>query len=439
MNRNSSFLRDAFIAGLIITGAVAAPSASGQVIDVVSMAPDPVTGAPAIRLTGFAADAEVDVSFIRTPPDGVPPSFRATARYRVASDGTVNVADAPLSGDWKASVPEAPFWSMQPDAKAPVPVKGVVLIQAKSNGMHAQAEYRLPESGQVTVEPVKRFPGAFLVRPANASGPLPLIIVLGGSEGDDLTAREIAPLLASEGYAVLGFPYRSPDRGQGQAIPGLPSLFSEIPVDRLAQVHEWAFADTRVDHERIGLWGFSKGAEFAIIAASNFPWLDAVAAIVPSDVVWEGFGSGTLERTGTSSFSLNGKPLPFVPYGESGRLRNSKESGRWEHPREAAVARIPIERYRGLLLVAGGAQDRSSDSAGMSQAIAERRAEKGLHTVSLIYPDAAHALTGGLLDPIGSDRGGTVEGNGRARKAVWTATLKLFRNAWPLQVGAHHR
>lgn len=54
---------------------------------------------------------------------------------------------------------------------------------------------------------------AFLARPANASGPLPLIIVLGGSEGDDHTAREIAPRLASEGYAVLGFPYRSPDRG----------------------------------------------------------------------------------------------------------------------------------------------------------------------------------------------------------------------------------
>jgi dienelactone hydrolase len=431
MNPNPRILRSAVIGGLAIICTVAASIAHGQVVDVANRAPDPVSGAPLIRLTGFTPHADVEVSFIRTPPDGVPPSFRATARYRVGSDGTVDLASAPLRGDWKTPFPEAPFWSMQPDARAPVPVKGVVLIQAESNGKHAQAEYRLPESRRTTVEPVKIFPGAFLERPTNASGPLPLIIVLGGSEGDDLTAREIAPLLASEGYAVLGFPYRSPDRGHGQAIPGLPAVFSEIPVDRLERVREWALEDTRVDPERIGIWGISKGAEFAIIAAANYPWLDAVAAIVPSDVVWEGFGSGAVERTGTSSFSLKGKPIPFVPYGAPGRFRNSKESGRWQHPREAAAARIPIERYEGLLLVAGGEADQSWDSAGMSQAIAERRAEAGRHTVSLIFLDAGHGFTGGLLDPAEPDRGGTVEGNGVARKAVWAATVDLFRTAWP--------
>ena len=431
MNLNPRFLRRSAVASLIVTCVFSVPTASGQVIDVRSKAPDAITGAPFIRLRGFTPHAEVDVSFIRTPPDGVPPSFRATARYRVASDGTVDLASAPLSGDWKAALSEAPYWSMQPDAQAHVPARGVVLIQAKSNGKQTQAEYRLPEIGQSLNERVNIFPGAFLTRPINVSGPLPLIIVLGGSEGDDLTAREIAPRLASQGFAVLGLPYRSPDRGRGQAITGLPSVFSEIPVDRMEQVREWALADARVDAERIGIWGVSKGAEFAIIAAANYPWLDAVVAVVPSDVVWEGFGSGALERTGTSSFSLRGKPLPFVPYGEPGRLRNSKVSGRWLHPLKAAAARIPIERYEGLLLVAGGEQDQSWDSTGMSQAIAERRAEAKRHAVSLIFSDAGHGLSGGLLDPIDSSRGGTVEGNGRARKAIWAATLELFRSAWP--------
>lgn len=431
MNRNRSFLQVVALAGLLVTGAVAAQDSSGPIIDVSTRAPDPLTGAPRILLKGFKAGSEVEVSLIRTAPDGVPPSFRATARYRVASDGTVDLASAPLSGDWKSPVPEAPYWAMQPDAKAPVPVKDVVLIQAKSNDLHAQAVYRFPELRQVTVEPVKNFPGAFLARPANASGPLPLIIVLGGSEGDDSTARAIAPLLASEGYAALGLPYRSPDRGDGQAIPGLPSVFSEIPVDRLERVYSWALADVRVDSERIGIWGVSKGAEFAIIAAAHYSWLDAVAAIAASDVVWEGFGSGSLERTGTPSFSMNGKPLPFVPYGEPGRLRNSKESGRWRNPKAAAAARLPIEQYQGLLLVAGGARDKVTDSAGMSQAIAERRAEKNLHTVSLIFPEANHYLIGGPLDPIESEMGGTIEGNGEARKALWQATLELFKTAWP--------
>ncbi len=289
MTRLLNPVRTTFLAGLMLAGFAAAPAVHAQVIDVASQGSDPITHAPPVRLTGFKAGEEVEVSFIRTPPDGVPPAFRASAHYRVGPDGTVDVASVPLRGDWKAPLPEAPFWSMKPDEGAPVPTPGLVLIHARSSGRLVQVEHQLSESALPTKsEPVNEFVGAFLVRPAAASRPLPLIIVLGGSEGDDATARGLAPHLAAEGYAVLGLPYRSPDRGKGQAIPGLPSLFSEIPVDRLEEVHRWAKGDARIDPERIGLWGFSKGAEFAIIAASRFPWLDAVAAIAPSDVVWEG-------------------------------------------------------------------------------------------------------------------------------------------------------
>lgn len=425
------FARTTMIACLLLAAVWLVPETNGQEIDVVTRAPDPVSGAPRVSLLGFPPHAEVEVSFIRAAPDAVPPAFRATALYRAGPDGRIDVASEPLSGAWTMAVPEAPFWSMQPDANAPVPAPGVILIQASSRQLRAQAEYSLPAPGAVSIEPVTEFAGAFLARPADASAPLPLIIVLGGSEGDDIIARQIAPLLALQGYAALGLPYRSPDRGRGQAIAGLPAVFSEIPVERLEQVREWALTDARIDPERIGLWGFSKGAEFAIIAAANFAWLDAVAAIVPSDVVWEGFGSGTLERTGTASFSLHGKPLPFVPYGAPGRRRDAKDTGRWKNPGKAAAARLPIERFHGLLLVAGGEQDQSYDSSGMSQAIAERRAGQGLPTMSLIFADAGHGLTGGLLDPMETDRGGTVEGNGLARKTVWAATMELFRTAWP--------
>jgi dienelactone hydrolase len=424
--------RNAVIAGLLLAACAASPSpVSGQTIDVASIPPDPVSGAPTVRLLGFPPGAEVEVSYIRAAPDGAPPAFRASARYRVAGDGSVDVAGTPLGGDWTAPVSEAPFWAMQPDPTVPVPAPDVVLIQAQANGAHAHATYALPAPRPVAVEPVEAFPGAFLVRPAGASAPLPLIIVLGGSEGDDITARQVAPRLASQGYAVLGLPYRSPSRGQAQAIAGLPSLFSEIPVDRLQRVHAWALQDARIDAERIGLWGVSKGAEFALVAAANYAWLDAVAAIVPSDVVWEGFGSGAVERTGTASFAIHGQPLPFVPYGEPGRRRNSKDTGRWLHPDKAASARVPIERFQGRLLVAGGSQDQTWDSAGMSQAISERRAENAQRTVSLIFPDAGHGLVDGLLDPVDVERGGTVAGNGLARRSVWAATLELFRNAWP--------
>ncbi len=405
-------------------------SASAQAIEIVSPVEGSASGAPRFALSGFAPGEEVRVSYFRTPPDGARPVFGASAVYVADSQGRVPAGAVPASGDWRGREPEAPFWVMAPVEDGPFPPVDQVLIRAESSASRSEATYQLPEPPNVIVETVDEFPGAFLARPAGAAAPLPLIIVLGGSEGNDGSARHIAPRLASEGFAALGLPYYSPDRGSGPAIPGLPTTFSEIPVDRIEQVYRWARGDPRIDADRIGLWGVSKGAEFAILAAATYDWVDAVAAIVPSDVVWEGFGSGSVEATGSPSFSISGRPLPFVPFGGPGRSRDAKDTGRWRFPARAAAARIPIERFRGLLLVAGGEQDRTWDSAGMSQNIAERRAEAGLMTVSLIFPDAGHNLAGRLIDPIDQSSGASVEGEGRARLAVWAATVALFRQAW---------
>ncbi len=126
----------------------------------------------------------------------------------------------------------------------------------------------------------------------------------------------------------------------------------------------------------------------------------------------------------------NGRPMAFVPYGAPGRLRDAKEIGRWQNPDRAAAARIRVEKFRGRLLVAGGAMDQSWDSAGMAQSIAERRAEAGRPTVSLIFPEANHLLIAPALVPVEfGTAGGTVEGNGRARLETWDATVKLFKDA----------
>ena len=419
-----------FQLGLALALLVPMSPAIAQRVELVPPQPQSTSGVPTFRLTGFPPDTSVKVTYLQTPPDGQAPSFGSAAVYRTDKYGSVSPGATPVSGDWKVADPEAPFWAFKEMPTAPLPPVGTVLIAAEAGHTKVEASYSLTPRQRVQTEAVKAFPGAFLVRPADADKALPLIIVLGGSEGNGDTARGVAPSLAAEGFAVLGLPYYSPDRGQGQAIPGLPSVFSEIPVDRLEAVRKWALADARVDAEEIGLWGISKGAEFAIIAASNYPWLDAVVALVPTDVVLEGFGSGKLERTGTSSFKLNGRPLPFVPSGPSGRDTVAKQVGRWANPSRAAAARIPIERFDGLLLVAGGAKDASVNSSGASQSIAERRAENGKPTVSLIFHDVGHDIAGGL-GPIDPSQGSSVESTGRARRDVWAATIKLFKLAWP--------
>lgn len=424
----SRIARAAVAVTTLILGASASSGSAAQEIQLRPSGPRNPSGAPVVRLVGFAPHSEVDVSFTRRAPDGLPPSFRSSARYRVGADGNLELNTVPIAGDWSSPIPEAPFWTMRPDASAPTPDPQVVLIEVKAGAINRTTEFQLKHPQGVTIQPVTEFAGAFLAMPAQVLEPLPLIIVLGGSGGDDRTARHVAPLLAAEGFAALGLPYISPDRGDGQVIPGLPSSFSQIPVDRLEDVHHWASADPRVDAERVGLWGVSKGGEFAMVAAAHYPWLDAVAAIVPSDVVWEGFSYSTPAGTGTPSFTLHGRDLPFVAYSAPGRGRDVKEAGRRADPERAAAARIPIEDFAGVLLVAGGELDRSWDSAGMSQAIAERRAEAGRTTISMIFADAGHDLDPSVLDPIdGGD--GSAEAIGRAKLSVWNATVEMFRSA----------
>ncbi len=143
-------------------------------------------------------------------------------------------------------------------------------------------------------------PGAFLVLPEGVARP-PVVIVLGGSEGGDGAARTKAPLFVAAGCAVLGLPYYSPAYGsQPQQVPGLPKAFVDIPLDLVERARDWLRARGDVDGQRIGLYGVSKGAELALAAAARIDGLAAVAAIVPSDVVWEGWGDGRPEGTSGS-------------------------------------------------------------------------------------------------------------------------------------------
>jgi len=181
--------------------------------------------------------------------------------------------------------------------------------------------------------------------------------------------------------------------------------------------------------DAIGIWGVSKGAEFALLAGSYLDGFSAIAAIVPSDVVWEGWGSGET----TASFGWQGEALPFVPYlgmgeefanptGPNGRprLRLPHDRGRHANPDRVVAARIPVENIDEPLLIAGGDADLVWNSGEMAQNIAERRAENGLPTVSLIYTDAGHFLSG---DGTGTSNNAA---NIAAQQEIWPATLAFF-------------
>ena len=191
-----------------------------------------------------------------------------------------------------------------------------------------------------------------------------------------------------------------------------------------------------VDAERFGLFGASKGAEFALIAASRYPWIDSIVAYAPTDVVWEGWGLEMVEAEGTrSSFSFDGQPLSFMPYrgfvegllaGPSADLRAIHVNGRADHPDREEAARIPIEAYAGPVMLIAGGLDAQWDAASATAAIVSAREAAGRETEALIYPEAGHDLVGDGGPRESSRSGGTSEANAVARQDAWPKVVSFM-------------
>lgn len=393
--------------------------------------------------TDVAPGRRVILEVERTTQDGL----RAISRneFQVGGDGRIDPAlRAPVSG-YEGIDASGPFWSMVPQRESSgASEKGTLSVRIL-DGTEVLAQSSIPlraTSPGVVSEDIGAYPGARLYRPAGTAR-VPVVIVLGGSEGGTYFGRFLAPKLAARGYAALALPYYNSGWG-GSPITGLPTSFQDIEVGRLAEVRDWIALRTDLDERAIGVYGVSKGGEFAMLAASRFPWLKCVIGIVPSDVVWEGWGSTDPEGT-RSSFAWRGRPLPFVPYkgmaaafaglakGERRTLVGPHLDGRRENPSRAAAARIAVEDYTSPMFIAGGDADTTWPSGEMTRAIAERRAGFGRPTVSLTFADAGHSLAGTGWGPMAFGAEGIdVQTQAIAQARTWRETLRFLSDVMPV-------
>jgi dienelactone hydrolase len=453
----STAIRRAALGAAMALAVLASHGAWAQRLTV-SPATDVLIGTPLnITVSGLAAGAEVSVHSLRvlTGWTGQPSVYGAQARYRADAQGRVDLATAaPMEGSYQGADVQGLFWSAQL-VPGPVP-EGLARDQVRlslrqgERVLHAVTLTLRRSHPAVELRPVAEFPGAVLASLPGV-GPLPALIAMGGSEGGSHTAREAALRLASQGFAVLGLPYYSPS-GWGPngptppELPTLPQTFVNIPVDRLQTARDWLARQPGVDADRIGLYGVSKGAEFALLAASRMPWVRSVVAVVPTDVTWEGWGQDVPPGQ-SASFAWQGQPLPFVPYkgmaqemagfstGGPVRFRRPHEAGRAAHPGAVAAARIPVERYAGALMVIGADNDQVWGSGPMARRIAAARQTAGLATDLLVYPTAGHALSGPGWSPTTGynagpmQMGGDPPANGRAVADAWPKTLDFLRRS----------
>jgi dienelactone hydrolase len=200
--------------------------------------------------------------------------------------------------------------------------------------------------------------GTFLRPPSTE--PLPGLLVLGGSEGR--IPRGLAAALASNGYATLALAYFDPT---GE-LPGVPAALSAIPLETFSAAIDWLRSEPAVDDARIGIVGASRGAEAALLVASERPEIGAVVAYAPSHVVWPDLaGAGP-------AWSRGGGPVPYVPVSPApGPLVDVFSAALAD---EAAVdqAAIPVERIEGAVLLVSGEDDQLWPSAAMGEEVIAR-------------------------------------------------------------------
>jgi dienelactone hydrolase len=429
--------------------------------------------APDLRITGLAAHETARVYSIRMFSVWLPtatgwgPQPRAMVAWAdVTADrrGIVRLAEQDVkTGSWRGRDAYGLLWSgrRSDDPTAVLPTSfdlgglgagaGIILVERADGQTFFQPLQLAPPKGVDVFEVSDGgLNGAFAV-PSGGSR-LPTVIILHGSGGGSTAgARSAAMQFAGHGFAAFAINYFAWDF---QNIPEIPDVHVNQPIELLAALHAWLAERPEVDADRIGVWGVSKGAEFAEVAAVRFPWIRAVVACVPTDVVWEGYGLGDpramrdLARWSpppaqVSSWSWAGQPLPYVPlrpFREGAYFDNTEryDLSRAESPALAAAAVIPIEESQARFLLLGGGRDEVWASGAMAQRLAERMQAvgRGNDVEVHVFQDAGHGICGDgtapprlFADDSRDPRVKDPDAEGRAAIAAWQLTTDFLHRS----------
>lgn len=344
--------------------------------------------------------------------DGYDVEWTSMATFRADFGGTVDVSrQSPVEGSYTGKDPMGLVWSA--DGQGPpyaISLRPQPLsITAETEGEKAGVRVvrNLLTEG-ITCSDVREdgLYGRFF-RPASA-GPVPGVLVLGGSEGGlaPYVMREAA-LLAGHGFAALALAYFY--------AGSLPDRLAGIPLEYFGGAIRWLRDQSAVRGDRLGVVGTSRGGELALLLGAHYPELGAVVSYVGSGLV---FPSPTGSE---AAWTFRGKPLPWIPNPFDifqARLGQMQK------------ARIPVERTRGPVLLISGDSDQIWPSTQLSQVAMEhlRPFEHPYHDELHHYPDAGHGIQPPYLPatPGTYYYGGDPAGNAVANEDSWRRILRML-------------
>jgi dienelactone hydrolase/uncharacterized protein (DUF2141 family) len=347
--------------------------------------------------------------FPNIPPEGFaygndqpfPPSFEK-ASIKVAGDTSTSVKMVYLPS--QAAAPQG-------GRGAPAP-HGVTKTDVREDGLY----------------------GEFYV-PAHDK-PLPVLLVLGGSEGGLMASSRVGVGFTARGYAVLSLAYF--------AETGLPQTLENVPLEYFDKAIAWLKQQPGVDPKAIGVVGGSRGSEAALLLASRNKDVRAVMAFAPSGIVWQGLNFQDPMHMGPA-WTADGKALPFVT--PEGRLYrpNAPMKPMFDTVLSQADTRpetvIPVEKINGPVLLISGKADALWPSFDMGERIVRRLKDKGFgHDVQhLSYETAGHMVfmgdptSAGAISmskaPLNPSLGGTGEANLNAWTEDWPKVVAFFDKA----------
>ena len=407
-----------------------------------------------VRLRGFPPRRKVTIR-ARLPLDGA--MWESKAVVRTDADGRADLDDQrPLAGTYERADAMGLVWSAQrvgdrPAATDRVGSDGNVSLVARLGGRTvatATVERRFADSG-VTRRQVPADDLVAEVFEPPGAGPHPGVVLLGGSSGG-FPSRRAASLLASRGFAVLALAYFG--------VGDLPRKLVEVPLDYVDRAVDWFAAEESVADPPLGVVGWSRGGELALLTGARCDRVRTVVAYVPSPIVFQG---NAVTSDPGSAWSTGGEPHPYVslspPPAFRARaalqwarrkplaLRPLFERGLRETPESALdAATIPVEEVGGPVQFVTGGDDRvwpAPDLATRAMARLDARdyphryghlrVPGAGHDVKVPYhPTTERAVRGMSLPgfPLLLAMGGTPAGYARADRRAWQRTLDTLRH-----------
>jgi dienelactone hydrolase len=235
-------------------------------------------------------------------------------------------------------------------------------------------------------------------------------------------------ILARNGFAALALAYFG--------MEGLPKELDQIPLEYFQSALAYIRSHPSLNDGQIGIAGNSKGAELALLLASQDPTIRAVVAFAPSSVVWESLPSDVARNRAAagqprhSSWTYKGQAFAFVPYVAASPSDSGADTYRRALEKRELVERaaVRVESIRAPILLLSGRQDTTWPSSLMSEMVMEplRNRAFGFSYEHIAYDDAGHMIAWKRTDIPATRRGGTEQGNRVAQDDAERRMLEFF-------------